>query len=129
VLQEIVNANWHCCLVITGLILFDVDFHTLLLVVTIRWLESFPDRFTKQRVMRFISYTAICIGFILAAAAEGFCVGLLLSSVIVGILILRGEDSIGLGLLIGIMAVLCAFMSALFQFPLLWNKVRPDLPN
>ena len=76
--------------------------------------------------MRPISYTAICIGFILAAAAEGFCAGILLFLVVEAVCF-HGETSIGSGLLLLVMVVFCSFMSALFQFPVLWNKVRPDL--
>jgi hypothetical protein len=82
-----------------------------------------------KKVMRAISYTLISIGFILAAAAEGFCIGLLLSIVIL-LLFFHGDafaDSIGAGFLIMGMIVVCTFLSALFQLPLLWEKVRPEL--
>ena len=78
--------------------------------------------------MRPISYTLICIGLILAAAVEGFFAGILLFLVI-DIVIFHRERSIGDGLLIIFIAGACTLLSPLFQFPFLWKKVRPDLPN
>jgi hypothetical protein len=80
--------------------------------------------------MRAISYTLIAIGFILVTAAEGFCIGLVLSTVISS-LPPHGDD-LGAFLeavFLPIMIVACTFLSALFQVPLLWQKVRPDLTN
>jgi hypothetical protein len=78
--------------------------------------------------MKFISYTAICIGFIVAAAAEGFCIGLLLSLAIAES-VFHGEAPIGEGMVVFIVTVPCTLLSALFQYPFLWNKVRPALTN
>jgi hypothetical protein len=64
--------------------------------------------------MKFISYTAISIGFIVVAAAEGFCVGLLLSFMLFGRVILNDEGSAALGFVIGAVTLFCAVMSALF---------------
>jgi hypothetical protein len=82
-----------------------------------------------KKVMRAISYTLISIGFILAAAAEGFCIGLLLSIVILSLFFhdAFSGDFVGPGLFMGVMIVVCTFLSALFQVPLLWEKVRPQL--
>lgn len=78
--------------------------------------------------MRPISYALICMGFMLAAAAEGFCIGLLLF-VVVKALFFPGADFIGIGIVAILIVVSCTLLSALFQFPFLWNKARPDLAN
>ena len=77
--------------------------------------------------MRAISTILFALGLLIAAVAEGLCVGAILSCAMVRLLF-PDSDFIGIGTFILVILGFCVLMFGLFGFPFLWQRARPDLP-
>jgi hypothetical protein len=77
--------------------------------------------------MRAISTILFGLGLLIAAVAEGVCVGALLSFAILR-LFFPDWDFIGIGIFILLVVGLCVLMCGLFGFVFLCDRARPDLP-
>jgi hypothetical protein len=77
--------------------------------------------------MRAISTMLFGLGLLIAAVAEGLCVGALLSLAMMW-LFFPDSDFIGIGLFFLLVIGFCVLVCGLFGYVFLWDRARPDLP-